>query len=153
LPNEFYFASYLLRLRCVEISISHRWISAFLASSRGRQWIEQRAASSAGQHNISLSTLLTMTIPVPSMEEQSLSLQLLGDAQQVIDDQEIALDISLKQSAAQRKNILKAAFSGQLVPQDPSDEPASVLLARIRAERAQRDAVKRPRGRKAKEAA
>lgn len=46
-----------------------------------------------------------------------------------------AVEISLKQSAAQRKNILKAAFSGQLVPQDPDDEPAAVLLERIRAER------------------
>ena len=47
-----------------------------------------------------------------------------------------AMDLSLKQSAAQRQNILRAAFSGQLVPQDPNDEPASVLLERIRAKRA-----------------
>ena len=44
--------------------------------------------------------------------------------------------LSLKQSTAQRQNILRAAFAGQLVPQDPSDEPASALLARIRAGRA-----------------
>jgi hypothetical protein len=35
-----------------------------------------------------------------------------------------------------RRAILHKAFSGQLVPQDPNDEPASVLLERIRAERA-----------------
>jgi len=69
----------------------------------------------------------------------------------MIQDQEQSLEVSFKQSAAQRKNILKAAFSGQLVPQDPNDEPASVLLERIRAERTQRDAVKKPRGRKARE--
>ena len=40
-------------------------------------------------------------------------------------------------AAAQRKNLLKAAFAGQLVPQDPDDEPASALLARIRAAREQ----------------
>ena len=39
-------------------------------------------------------------------------------------------------ASAQRQNILRAAFSGQLVPQDPADEPASVLLARIREQRA-----------------
>jgi type I restriction enzyme S subunit len=38
------------------------------------------------------------------------------------------------------------------VPQDPNDEPTSVLLERIRAERAERDAVKKPCGRKAREA-
>ena len=67
--------------------------------------------------------------------------------------QEQAIDHALQQSTAQRQNILRAAFSGQLVPQDPHDEPASVLLERIRAERAAQGAVKKPRGRKAKEAA
>ena len=70
-----------------------------------------------------------------------------------VSEQEQFLDKSLQQSTAQRQNILRAAFSGQLVPQDPHDEPASALLERIRAERAARDAVKKPRGRKAQEAA
>ena len=56
-------------------------------------------------------------------------------------------------AAAQRQNILRAAFSGQLIPQDPGDEPASVLLERIRAERATRKPVQKKRVRKTKEAA
>ncbi len=48
---------------------------------------------------------------------------------------------------------LFAAFAGELVPQDPGDEPASTLLARIRAERAAQGTAKKPRGRKTKEAA
>jgi type I restriction enzyme S subunit len=62
-----------------------------------------------------------------------------------------AISLGLRQSSAQRQNILKAAFSGQLVPQDPSDEPASVLLERIRAERAARESGGGRRGRKARE--
>jgi len=56
--------------------------------------------------------------------------------------------------ATQRKNILKAAFAGQLIPQNPNDEPASALLERIRAERVASSA-KRPvkNGRKPKEKA
>ena len=64
-----------------------------------------------------------------------------------------AIEIALKQSAAQRQNILKAAFSGQLVLQDPHDEPASRLLERIRAERASRAAGGTKRGRRPKGAA
>ncbi len=55
-----------------------------------------------------------------------------------------AIEQALKQSTAQRQNILRAAFTGQLVPQDPNDEPASVLLARIRAERAAQTAMHKP---------
>lgn len=57
---------------------------------------------------------------------------------------------SLQQAEALRQSILKKAFSGQLVPQYPDDEPASVLLERIRAERA---AQPKARGRKSRAAA
>lgn len=67
--------------------------------------------------------------------------------------QELAVELSLKQSAAQRKNILQAAFSGQLVPQDPADEPASVLLERIRREREAQGMVPKARRGKVKEPA
>jgi len=48
---------------------------------------------------------------------------------------EAALNQSMKRAARLRQSILKRAFEGQLVPQDPADESASVLLERIRAER------------------
>ena len=79
--------------------------------------------------------------------ERSLKFALLATS--IIDEQKAALEVSFNQSAAQRKNILKAAFSGQLVPQDPNDEPANVLLERIRAERAERG--KQPKIRKTKQ--
>ena len=148
LPEPHYFASYLLRLRCIETTCVHRWILAVLTARVGRQWLEARAASSAGQHNISLSTLLTMPVPLPSLAEQALALTEIQDGNEAISRQEDAASLLIKQSAAQRQNILRAAFSGQLVSQDPNDEPASVLLERIRAERAAQAAVKKPRGRK-----
>lgn len=60
---------------------------------------------------------------------------------------EQSIELSLKQSTAQRQNILRAAFAGQLVPQNPNDEPASALLERIRTERTAQASVKKPRGR------
>lgn len=149
LPAPHYFASYLLRLRCTEITFVHRWILAVLTAHTGRQWLEARAASSAGQHNISLSTLLTMPIPLPPLAEQIGALSEIEESHESIKRQEEAAELSFKQSTAQRQNILRAAFAGQLVPQDPNDEPASVLLARIRAERAERG--KQPKTRKTKQ--
>jgi type I restriction enzyme S subunit len=92
--------------------------------------------------------------PLPSTAEQMGIVSRLFEQLAKLQDQQAAISHGLKQAAAQRKNILKAAFSGQLVPQDPNDEPASVLLERIRAERAARDTQPKTRKtRAAKEAA
>ena len=80
-----------------------------------------------------------LLLPIPSAAEQVEILSLLTAGLEGIADQVKWIERSLKQSAAQRKNILQAAFSGQLVPQDPNDEPATALLERIRAERAASD--------------
>jgi len=52
-----------------------------------------------------------------------------------IDALEADIDLNLQKAEALRQSILKKAFAGELVPQDPADEPAAALLARIRAER------------------
>jgi type I restriction enzyme S subunit len=106
-----------------------------------------------GRPRVNLAHIRAIPIALSSMEEQLQVEALLSDAQQSIDQQNQTIELSLKQSNAQRQNILRAAFAGQLVPQDPNDEPASVLLERIRTERTARDAVKKPRGRQAKEVA
>ncbi len=58
---------------------------------------------------------------------------------------ESAIEQSLKRAARLRQSILKRAFEGKLVPQDPADEPASALLERIRAGRDKMDSEQRGR--------
>lgn len=99
-----------------------------------------------GRPRVNLGHIRAIPIALCSVDEQLQMEALLSDAQQSIDRQNEALELSFKQSTAQRQNILRAAFAGQLVPQDPRDEPASALLERIRAERAERD--KQPKIRK-----
>jgi type I restriction enzyme S subunit len=78
-----------------------------------------------------------LPVPLPGTAEQIEILSKLDAQIDALTVQERAVEHALKQSAAQRQNILRAAFSGQLVPQDPADEPAAVLLERIRTERTQ----------------
>jgi type I restriction enzyme, S subunit len=113
----------------------------------------RRGSSGNNQPALNKSIVENIPCPLPPLDELKAIVSLVSTSMDQIQTQEQSLEISFKQSAAQRQNILKAAFAGQLVPQDPHDEPASVLLARIRAERAAQPALKKPRGRQSKEAA
>ena len=121
------------------LPLSHLWLADYVAfcfrSGYVRIILERAAKSTAGHKRISLTDLYSLPIPIPPALEVREILVLLPEGIDCTDQVEEEIDKSLRQSAAQRKNILQAAFSGRLVPQDPNDEPASVLLARIRAER------------------
>ena len=129
------FASYLLRFRFADTQSLPQWFHIFTTSQLGRSFIESNAASSAGQHNVSLKLIHGMTVPVPPLAEQHRIVTEVDRRLSVIQQAEAAVEANLARADRLRQSILKQAFSGQLVPQDPSDEPASVLLERIRAER------------------
>ena len=76
-----------------------------------------------------------LPFPICSIEEQHEVARILEETLTLVDAMEAAIGTELPKAAALRQSILKKAFAGQLVPQDPHDEPASVLLDRIRAER------------------
>lgn len=80
--------------------------------------------------------LRLLPVPLPPTAEQQRIVAEVDRQLSFIEAAERAVDAGLARSAALRRSVLKAAFEGRLVPQDPSDEPASVLLERIRAERA-----------------
>ena len=95
----------------------------------------QMTPKGSGLVHIHLEDLRKDCIPLPPSSEQQEIYKIVETCLNEVESQELAIQHSLTQAAAQRKNILKSAFSGQLVPQDPNDEPASLLLERIRAER------------------
>jgi type I restriction enzyme S subunit len=128
-----------------------KFIAHHLLSASAQAWFKVRAKTTAGQTNLTLELCRELPVPLPPPEEQTEIVNTLETALTAVKEQQTAIERGLKQSTAQRQNILRAAFSGQLVPQDPNDEPASRLLERIRAERAARGAAKKPRSRKAKE--
>lgn len=94
-------------------------------------------------------------IPFFSLREQKEIVAIVESILSVIEEQERDLDIAFKQSEALRQSILKKAFSGQLVEQDTNDEPASILLERIRVEKEKqiKSSPKKKRTKKRKTAA
>jgi len=139
------YASYLIAVRFSQGFIPEL-ASAYINSAYGRYWVKSVAVQQVGQANVNGSKLAALAVPVPSVVEQIELIRALAEQIESAFEQEKNIEKSLKQSIAQRQNILRAAFAGQLVPQDPNDEPASVLLERIRAERAER--AKQPKVRK-----
>lgn len=128
------------------------WLLTLLRSELGRYHIERLSSGNQeSMRNIGQERIKQIPVPLPPMSEIQNTTQLLDEANEAAKTQEIAIAAALKQSAAQRKNILKAAFSGQLVPQDPNDEPASVLLERIKTERTKVSPKKNHRRSQAKE--
>lgn len=119
------------------------FICCHLLSPVAQKWLKARSKTTAGQTNLTLEVCRELPFPLPPVDEQQALVLHLTAAIEGTARQNQTIDQALKQSAAQRKNILKAAFSGQLVPQDPGDEPAAVLLERIRAERAHASAPER----------
>ena len=141
------FASYLLRFRLIEAEVIPKWFHIYVTSQMGRAFIEQHAASSAGQNNISLSLIHTMPLPLPPLAEQRRIVAEVERRLSVIHQAEAAVEVNLTRAKRLRQSILKQAFSGKLVPQDPNDDPASVLLERIRAEREEAQAASKPKSR------
>lgn len=111
----------------------------------GQSWFETYGKQTTNLASINLKTLKAFPIPIAPPEEQARIVAEVERQMSFVEACERAIDAGLAQSAALRRSLLYAAFEGRLVPQDPTDEPASGLLQRIRAERAAAPPSKRSR--------
>lgn len=115
--------------------VSVRYVDIFIRNAKAS--ISAYAPATA-QKNINNQILRRLAVPLPPVDEQSAIVDLAEDQLSVIDHLEDDLDAKLKSAQGLRQAILRHAFTGQLVPQDPNDEPASELLKRIAAGRESR---------------
>jgi type I restriction enzyme S subunit len=135
--SPLFFASYLIRLRLVTVDSCDRWFALAWSGPLVREQVLRVAASSAGQHNVSLSAASSFAIPLPPAAEQArivAEFERLDTGTAVVDHEIAAGE---KRCSRLRQAVLKWAFEGRLVDHDPADEPADALLTRIRAERAE----------------
>ena len=123
------YAGYLIRVRC--ILLCPDYINLVMNSSYHRNWCNQVKTDAVNQSNINAQKLSKLLIPIPPYQEQ---LRIVKEVQRwtdVIDDLEESkqnLQDAIKQT---KSKVLDLAIRGKLVPQDPTDEPASELLKRI----------------------
>jgi type I restriction enzyme S subunit len=109
------------------------YISYYLNSVIQSRILAQKVGVALGHFNTK--TVERFEIPFPKIDEQHAIVSEIESRLSVCDKLEESITYSLKQAEALRQSVLKKAFSGKLVPQDPNDAPASVLLERIKAEK------------------
>lgn len=95
----------------------------------------RRDIRATAQPDLGLEYIRLFHIPLPPISEQERIVNEVERRLSIIEEVESTVSANLKRAERLRQSILQRAFSGKLVPQDPNDEPASVLLERIKAER------------------
>ena len=126
-----------------------KFVFYYLFSSEGQKQIlsDFRGATVGG---ISRNFPLKVTVPIPSLTEQEQIVSEIERCLSIADGVEATIASELTRSERLRQAILQQAFSGQLVPQDPKDELASVLLEKIQAEKGPQQPKRKKRTPKAK---
>ena len=111
-----------------------RWVELVLKSSLGRRQIEALATGAQlSMRNISQDSIRSISIPLPPPAETAEILRRVSDTLAAQADTLALLDAEAADAARLRQSVLKAAFEGRLVPQDPTDEPARAMLERLAA--------------------
>ena len=129
------FAGYLIRVNHICTVVNGQYLNLFLNSHVARQYGNNVKTDGVNQSNINGAKLSDYPFPYCSIEEQREIASILEKTLSLLDETEADIIQELQKADALRQSVLKKAFTGQLVAQDPHDEPASVLLDRIRAER------------------
>ena len=148
--NEYGWAvadSHVTVIRTCKDWLDYRFAFAYFAGPTVQLVIEDQASGSTKQKELAQETVKSYLIPIPPLTEQRRIVERVNELMPLVekygkleDDRE-ALDAALPERL--RKSVLQMAVRGKLAPQDPSDEPASALLERIRGQRRQLIAEKK----------
>lgn len=125
----------LLKIDLDENIVLKKFFILMFRSETFQRKIFQKSLGTAMPNMVGMDELRELIIPIPSIAEQEQIIQEIESRLLVCDKIEESITQSLMQAEALRQSILKMAFEGKLVPQDPNDEPASKLLERIKKSR------------------
>lgn len=132
-PEKASYASYLIRIRCS--GLLPELLSGYINSSCGREWVASVVSQQVGQANVNGTKLRQLGIPVMPHDEQHEIVRCIETAFAWI--YRLATEATRARKLIDHLDqaVLSKAFRGELVPQDPNDELASILLERIRSAR------------------
>lgn len=128
------FESNIMRCKLIE-TVSPKYIAYYLSSIKGKNSLCINAKHAVNQASINQTDVGNAIIPLPDFPEQIKVVELLEENFEKIQILEKEISNNLVILAKLKTSILTKAFLGELIPQDPNDEPASVLLERIKAEK------------------
>lgn len=137
LKEESVYASYLIRIRFYDVCFTKYVKYYFQTSNYWNQISENKVG--IGQPNVNGTVLSNLKIPFPPLQEQKQIVDEIEKRFAVADEVEKVVDDNIEKAKQLKQSILKKAFEGRLVPQDPTDEPASKLLEKIKQERKEND--------------
>lgn len=136
-----YHQNHLIKSRAYNYA-NPKFILYFLMSPLGRKRIVEVASSTAGLHTLSLSKVSNLILPLTTLEEQNQVIEILDEKLSEVEKSVSEISIQLEKAKLLKSAILHKAFQGKLVPQDPTDPPASQLLDQIKAERLAKQTAK-----------
>jgi len=126
--------NHIFRARVFLRLVESKFVS-YHGNSFGQRWFVRTGKQTTNLASINKSVLSRFPVPIPPPEEQRQIVAEIEARLSILDEAESQIEANLKRSNRLRQSILKRAFPGKLVPQDPKDEPAAKLLERINAER------------------
>jgi type I restriction enzyme, S subunit len=94
----------------------------------------QEYTHGVGNQDLGLTRMINIILAVCNKDEQEIVVQEIESRLSICDQLETTIEENLQRAESLRQSILKQAFTGKLVPQDPNDEPAAQLLTRIQQE-------------------
>ena len=128
--NECIHQNHIFRGRLLSADKQARFVSHH-ANTFGKEWFINAGKQTTNLASINLGILRRFPVPIPPASEQAAIIGMVDEKLSQIDAAENAIEHGLLRAARLRQSILKQAFEGKLVPQDPNDEPASVMLDKL----------------------
>jgi len=144
--------NHVFRVRLTGSDVEPRFVSWY-GNSSGQRYFFDEGKQTTNLASINMTQLKSLPVPVPPSSEQARIVDEVEDRLSVVDEVVTSVTHDIQRCLRLRQAVLKWAFEGKLVDQEPSDEAAETLLARLKAERAAAVPVTKANGRRRKGAA